>query len=147
MRRAVVATIVSGLVVYGVAEAGAPTAAALALTGWALFCVVGWLAFDVRDVTVVGPAPQLAWIGAVTVIALAATGVADPLSGSLAQWYADLPLAAVQTVSADVALLTLALVLFLLATSNRIVRLVLAAAGTLPIKESPSCAGAGSSVR
>lgn len=76
------------------------------------------------------PGYPLAFIGVVLIIAFGASGSQDAVTGPLATWYGKLPFPFARSVSADQFLLAVAAALFLLATGNRIVRLVLDAAGT-----------------
>jgi hypothetical protein len=61
---------------------------------------------------------------------IAAAGAADPIGGSLASWYSNLPFAFAESVELGQFVLALGTGLFLLASANRIVRYVLQAAGT-----------------
>lgn len=93
--------------------------------------VVAFVALAVwRLLPEASPGLPLAWL-AVTVAALfAISGLAEPVNGELGSWYSDLAFPFVARVSADQFLLGLGAGIFLLATSNRVVRLVLRAAGT-----------------
>lgn len=89
-----------------------------------------WLLFDHRPLKHLGPGAPLAWIFVVLLLAFAASGLADTVSGPLERWYSNLPFAFTRSVPIDQFLLGASAGLFLLATANRIVRLVLEAAGT-----------------
>jgi hypothetical protein len=77
----------------------------------------------------VGPGYQLAWILAALVAAFALSGLTGAIAGALGRWYSDLPFGFTRTIDIDQFLLGSSAALFVLATSNRIVRLVLQAAG------------------
>jgi hypothetical protein len=78
------------------------------------------------------PGWPLAWIAATLTILFAASGSADPVGGDLERWYSGLAFPFVHLISVEQFIVGFAASLFLLATGNRIVRLVLEAAGTLP---------------
>ncbi len=102
---------------------------ALLETG-ALLVVLVWLLFDQHALHRVKPGYQLAWIATALLVAFATSGVTRSVSGPLRQWYSNLPFGFVRTIGIDQFLLGLSAALFVLATANRIVRLVLQAAGT-----------------
>lgn len=95
-----------------------------------LFVLTVWLCFDRPWLRRFGPGYPLAWILAVLVVALAASGLADDVSGPLERWYSNLAFPFVESVPVDQFLLAVSAALFLLASANRVVRLVLEAAGT-----------------
>lgn len=70
----------------------------------------------------------IALVGGVLIALFALSGSADPLDGSLVDWYEGLGFSFVEAVSLDQFVLGVAAALFLLATTNRVVRLVLDAA-------------------
>lgn len=72
---------------------------------------------------------QLMWFAVSFTAAFALTAAFDPVGGRFASWYADLPFDFAAVGSADAALLVIGGALFLLATSNRLVGLVLVVAG------------------
>jgi hypothetical protein len=82
------------------------------------------------DVRQIGPGYQLAWILVAVMAAFAMSGLTGAVSGALGQWYSSLPFGFVHTIDVDQFILGLSAALFVLATSNRIVRLVLQAAST-----------------
>lgn len=77
-----------------------------------------------------GSLPALALMFGVLVGAFALSGSFGASSGPLESWYEDLPFPFVHHASLDQSLVAVAATLFLLAASNQVVRLVLAAAGT-----------------
>jgi len=95
-----------------------------------LVVVTIWLLFDRPALKYCGPGYRLGWILAVLLVAFAASGSADTVSGPLGRWYSSLPFAFARSIGIDQFLLGVSAALFLLATANRIVRLVLEAAGT-----------------
>lgn len=120
---------------------GAGAVIALAgLSGQAFACVattcvvgitalVGWALIDRGQRTVSKPGIPLAWIIGVTVVALGLAGSFDPVDGPVGDWHRELP-GGLGAGSADAFVLAVAGGLFLLATANRVVRLILQAAGT-----------------
>lgn len=110
----------SGFEVGGVVAVGGTTFAVVAV----------WLLFDRAPLKDTGPGYPLAWILLVLVALFAISGSVDASSGSLEEWYADLAFAFVQSIPVDQFVLGIGAGLFLLASGNRIVRLVLEAAGT-----------------
>ena len=126
---------------FALVAATAVTSATSALSGFhargvaivavaTLVVLTVWLLFDALPPKYSAPAYPLAWILMVVIGAVAVTGSRDPVSGPLERWYTNLPFAATQSISVDQFLLGASAGLFLLASANRIVRLVLEAAGT-----------------
>lgn len=80
------------------------------------------------------PNPMAVWPLLAVIVLLvalfAASGSVDPVAGRLGDWYENLPFSFVSQVDADQFVLGLATALFMLASSNRLVRFVLLAAGT-----------------
>lgn len=76
------------------------------------------------------PGLPLAWIVATVTVLFATSGAAEPVGGELDAWYAGLAFPFVDSIEVEQFVLGVAATLFLLATANRIVRLVLSAAGT-----------------
>lgn len=126
-----------------VALAGAVGAviAVAALAGWPAWQVgaygaaaagaVGvWLLFDTAPPQRQAPGYPLAWITLVAICAFALSGSAPEVAGPISEWYSGLGFGFVEVVTVDRFLLGAASALFLLASCNRIVRLVLDAAGT-----------------
>lgn len=123
---------------------------AAAALGLALLAVGGRSAGAVAGVTAAGVVPALVWVvadaprlrhrgstplAAIAVLAvavLALVPVAPPVTGPLERWYAGLDLPGLRGVPVVQALTAVAAGVFALATTNRVVRLVLAAAGTPP---------------
>lgn len=130
--RAVLSGTVAVLVAYGVAEAsGMTTGDALGLAAAILLAVGGWLLFDTR-LAPDAPGWPLGWMVVIVTAALFGSGIADPVTGRVASWYADLPFGFTRSISVDVFLLATGATLFLLATANRIVRLVSWRSARLP---------------
>jgi hypothetical protein len=135
--RTVMAALVAAVVtVVPACLSGLPAHDVVFLEVGILPVVIVWLLFDqygkasrlpLREV---GPGYQLAWILVALVAAFAISGLIGAVSGALGQWYSGLPFGFVRTIDVDQFLLGLSATLFVLATSNRIVRLVLQAAGT-----------------
>ncbi|HKH64936.1 MAG TPA: hypothetical protein VKA35_05690 [Solirubrobacterales bacterium] len=94
-----------------------------------------WVGFDYLPLEQ-GSALPLGWVMAVMAALFATSGSVSPISGPLERWYADLGFAFVGVVSVDQSLLALAAVIFMTASGNRIVRLVLDAAGVSRRSES-----------
>lgn len=95
-----------------------------------LMVVAPWLLFDLPRRRLSGPGYPLGWIIGVLLAAVATSGSVDMIAGPLERWYVNLPFAFVRSIGIDQFLLGASAALFLLATTNRIVRLVLEAAGT-----------------
>ncbi len=99
------------------------------LAAAASVCVLAiWVAFDYLPLKKGSVAP-LGWLAAVMVALFAASGSANSISGSLAHWYVNLGFGFVGELSVDQFMLGLSAVVFMTASGNRIVRLVLDAAG------------------
>jgi hypothetical protein len=111
---------VVGLGATDVAIVGTITIAVLAV----------WLHFDRPLLGRCGPGYPLAWIASVLVVLFALSGSADPVEGPLQTWYSNLAFPFARPVGIDQFVLGVSAGLFLLSSSNRIVRLVLEAAGT-----------------
>ena len=116
---AVTLAALSGLTFCGVLAVGVGAIAILAT----------WVACD-YSILRSRPGLPLAWIAFVLAGLFAVSGLADPIGGPLERWYANLEFAFVRTTAVDQFVLGLSAGLFLLATVNRIVRLVLDAAVT-----------------
>jgi hypothetical protein len=116
--------------------AAVATVAALIGTRCMGVAIAGGLAAFVLGVWLVlgkmRPAPgwSLAWIAAVLLVSFGASGSAPPVEGALDRWYSGLGFEFTEAVTVEQFLLGCAGALFLLSTANRIVRLVLDAAGT-----------------
>lgn len=107
-----------------------PGCAVLLLGGVILAVVGAWALFDEPWLARCGPGCPLLLIAAALVAAFATSSLANPIGGPLETWYLELGFPFVDFVSVDQFVLGLSAVLFLLATANRVVRLVLTAAGT-----------------
>jgi hypothetical protein len=107
-----------------------------------LLSVLVWLLFDRPVFRKVGPGYQLAWIAIAVMVAFASSGATNSISGPLRHWYSSLPFGFVRTIGIDPFLLGVSAALFVLATANRIVRLVLQAAGT-PAREGETTLSGG----
>lgn len=90
--------------------------------------VAVWVSFDYVTLRKGSVAP-LGWLAAVMAVLVAASGSADSISGPLERWYANLGFDFIGVISADQFVLGLSAVVFMTASGNRIVRLVLDAAG------------------
>jgi hypothetical protein len=93
--------------------------------------VAGWLVLTRSRTQATRRAiPALAWMLVVLVAAFALSGLAEVAGGSLGDWYRDLAYPFVTRVPLDQSLLAVSVGLFLLASGNQVVRLVLEASGT-----------------
>jgi hypothetical protein len=88
------------------------------------------------------PRCALAWLAVVLLACCAASGVPDPIGGPLRDWYANLAFPQAEAIGVDQFLLGGAAALFLLASANQVVVLVLDAAGT-PVKRAESALKGG----
>jgi hypothetical protein len=86
-----------------------------------------WVAFDYKPLRG-RPKLQLALIAGLLVALFVLSGTPAPVRGPLESWYSDLDLGFVESVPVDQFVLGVASALFLIASANRIVRLVLEAA-------------------
>lgn len=124
-RRAGLAVVVSVAGAFGLVLLAGEDAARAAVAAAGTFVAFGvWVALDY----VSKPGYQLAWIVAVFGLLLGLAGSADVIGGPLESWYAGLGFGFVESVSADRFVIGVGGVVFLTATVNRIVQLVLAAA-------------------
>lgn len=131
--RAVLATAIAIVSTASIAALSGRDLADVALTGGLTLVAVGmWVAADGMAWTRSRPGAPLAWILGVVLLAFALSASGDPISGPLEHWYVRLPFAFANSVSVGQFVLGVSVSLFLLATTNRIVRLVLIAAKTLP---------------
>ncbi|MGN6255125.1 MAG: hypothetical protein ACTHO8_09125 [Solirubrobacterales bacterium] len=124
----------------GAVAAGAAAAAALAgLAGACLGKVLlaaavsaavlaVWVSFDYWGLKK-KPGASLGWLAMVIAVLFAASGSVDSISGPLERWYANLAFGFVGDLPVDQFVLGLSAVVFMAASGNRIVRLVLDAAG------------------
>lgn len=90
--------------------------------------VLGLLLWVGLDYLAIKPGWAITYVLAVLIALFACSGSAEPIGGSLQEWYGNLGFRFVQKVSVEEFTLALTASLFLLATTNRIVRLVLDAA-------------------
>jgi hypothetical protein len=120
----------AGLTVGVAVVSGLPASQIVPAAAFAVVALAVWLLFDRLSPRSSRPGYPLAWMTAVLLAACAASGSFDGVAGPLGRWYSDLPFGFVDSVSIDRFLLAIGAGLFLLASSNRIVRLVLDAAGT-----------------
>ncbi len=129
-RRTSIAIAGALLATWGTARLSGMDWCSVALTTIVALPAVAWLAVDWRP----GTQRKYVWALVFPIAALvgtvAASGSARPVGGSLRDWYENLPLSFAEPglVPADQFVLGVGAFLFLLATSNRIVGLVLAAA-------------------
>jgi hypothetical protein len=119
----------SGMSLPGVVTTG--TAIALVLSVWLLLDRPGRRAAG----------QQLAWVSLALLTAVSLSGLAGTASGPLGDWYSSLHLGFVQTTTLDEFMLGSGAVLFGLATSNRIVRLILSLAWEPDASEEPLTGG------
>jgi hypothetical protein len=118
----------------------------VALIGWVLLTTTAWLWWDVQGRSEVPAVRLLAGfaVGAAATVAL--SGVPDPVGGPLSDWWTDLPFPLTDHLSVDALLLAVGTGFWLLATGNRLVRLILTYAKAFPADEDVP-PGAGSSAR
>jgi hypothetical protein len=129
--RAIVALVGTTVVTSAFAGLSGFSVIAVLAVGGATWVVIGtWLYLS----DACSPGFPLAWIAAALLASFAAGSLGDPIGGSLHRWYSDLPFAFVRHVGVDQFFLGMGALLFVLATANRVVRLVLEAAGTPAIK-------------
>lgn len=122
---AVVAGVVasSTLVSLGGGSGGQVVAVAVAS---ALVLAV-WSGFDYLPMPSAGGG--LVWLMLVLAVLFGFSGSIGPITGPLARWYENLPFGFIEDVSVDQFVVALTASLFAMASANRVVRLVLDAAG------------------
>ena len=108
------------------------TGDAVAVAAVGVLGVLLWVAADSAPLRASGRTP-LAVVAAMAVVVLALVPAAPPVGGLLQRWYAGLDLPGLAGVGVEAALAAVAGALFLLASANRVVRLVLSCAGTPPV--------------
>lgn len=120
---------------------GAGIGKALLLTAGMAVLIGGWLVSSRAAVRACQPGADpstsrellaLGWLLASGVGVLAASPYSPPLEGSLSGWYSQVPLAILQGIPIERAVAGLGAGVFLLATANTAVRLLLSAAGSSP---------------
>lgn len=130
-RRALLAAAGATAVTFAAGALGGLSGLDLLLAGAAVAVVVlVWQLAAAPPLSRLAPGWSLAWIAAALAGVLVASGAGPGASGPLRDWYADLGFGFTRSVPLEQFLLGLAAALFLLSTANRIVRLVLEAAGT-----------------
>ena len=124
------AAVLAALSCGGVAAlSGQSALTAVVVLGFGSFALAsGWLWLSRRKDH--APLPALAFMIAIVAAAFALSGSFAASSGPLDRWYDDLPFPLLARVPLDQFLVALASALFLLATANQVVRLVLAASDT-----------------
>ncbi|HEY3435394.1 MAG TPA: hypothetical protein VGK41_07050 [Solirubrobacterales bacterium] len=123
-RRAVVAVAGSAVLTGGLAAlSGMDPPATVAVTLGAALVSAVWIGLQKG-----GPLRSLVWMLLVLVLFFAASGGPNPIDGEVGEWYSGLPFGFVERVSVDQFVLGLSATLFLTASANQIVRLVLGAA-------------------
>jgi hypothetical protein len=124
------------LVILGIAALGGMSAGSVALTALIAIPAVAWILLAPE-----APEKRHAWLLLLPITALlgtiAVSGSASQVEGDLAQWYERLPFgfASSEAIPVDQFVLGVGVFLFLLATSNQIVRLVLATTDAKNLKE------------
>lgn len=106
------------------ALSGMDFAATLAVGVGAAVASGVWVGFDYSPLEGISRL-SLAWILVVLLALFAVAGSADSIEGEVGEWYANLPFGFAENVPVDQFVLGVAGGLFLMATTNRIVRLVL----------------------
>lgn len=129
-RRNGLAVVAAVCATWAVAGLGGMDICAVALTTIVALPAVAWLSVDWKPRDRTKPVWALALPGVALIGTFAASGSAAPIDGALQSWYGNLPFrfTGSDSVPVDQFVLGVAAFLFLLATSNRIVMLVLAAA-------------------
>lgn len=94
----------------------------------AAFVLAVWVGFD-RSPLKRGSVIPLGWLAVVLAAGFAASGAVGSISGPLADWYGDLSFGFTASLPADQFVIGLTSVLFMTASGNRVVRLVLDGAG------------------
>lgn len=127
--RATVAGVAGAAVVVVVAGLGGACLGQVLLATAASASVLAvWIGFDYSSLTR-GPGAPLGWMAAVMVALFAASGSVESISGPLARWYENLGFGFVNALPVDQFVIGLSAGVFMTASGNRIVRLVLDAAG------------------
>jgi hypothetical protein len=129
--RAIVAAIAGTAAVGGVAAlSGMDSSGVLLAIAISFVILLLWSAYELLPSRDLKPEFALALVMSVIFALIALSGSADPIDGDLATWYSKLGFGFVRQVSVDQFVLGVGATLFLLGTANRIVQLVLRAAGS-----------------
>ena len=111
----------------------------LLVAGVAAAVLAIWVSFDYlvpqKPPQKASVAP-LRWLAALMAACFAASGSVGPISGPLDDWYSNLGFGFVDSVSVDQFILGMSAIAFMTASGNRVVRLVLDAAGVSRMSES-----------
>jgi hypothetical protein len=127
-RHAVVAAVAGTASVATVGALSGLAASCVLLAAVIAFVVLSlWSAYDLIPSQRARPEFALVLVIAVIGGLIALSGSADPVGGEVATWYSDLDFGFVRDVSVDQFVLGVGASIFLLATTNRIVRFTLAA--------------------
>ena len=128
--RAVVAAIAGTAAVGAVAAlSGMGSSGVLLAIAISSVILLLWSAYELLPSQDLKPEFALALVMGVILVLIALSGSADPIGGDLATWYSKLGFGFVHRVPVDQFVLGVGATLFLLGTANRIVQLVLRAAG------------------
>lgn len=135
--RAVAAAVAGALGTVAVAAlSGACVGQALVVAAVSLAVLALWVGFDYPPLKG-GPGLPLAWVGVVLATLFSLSGSVAPISGPFEHWYGQLGFGFVATVPVDQFVLGLGAAVFMTASGNKVVRLVLDAAN-VPWKRSES---------
>jgi hypothetical protein len=127
IRHATAAAVAGAAAIAAVAAlSGMGGASVLLAGGLALAVLLLWSVYDLVPPKWAKPEYALALIVGVIVTLIALSGLAEPVGGEIATWYAKLGFGFTQSVSVDQFVLGVGSTLFLLGTVNRIVRFTLA---------------------
>jgi len=128
-RRAAAAVAIGIMAVVSLTALGGATSIQVVAAAVGSAIVLGiWVAFDYPPLDD-APGLPLAWIAVVSLALFASSGSADPVSGQLARWYGQLGFGFARSVPVDQFVLGVSAVLFITASGNRVVRLLLDLAG------------------
>jgi hypothetical protein len=129
-RRAVIAIAAGAAGTVALAAlGGASVAQALAVAAVSLAVLGVWIGCDYPLSTVRLSGIQLAWAGAVFIVLFAFSGAVNSISGPLEHWYEQLGFGFVESVAVDQFVLGVSATIFMTASGNRVVRLLLDQAG------------------
>jgi hypothetical protein len=128
--RAAVAALAGTATVAAVAALSGMDSLGVLLSGVVSFAILGlWSAHWLLPSERLKPELALSLLMSVIVVLVALSGSADGIGGDVATWYTKLGFGFVNQISVDQFVLGVGATLFLLGTANRIVQLVLRAAG------------------